>query len=202
MLLASKTQLQRQVLADPGIELYSCGRDDIASGQIDRRILANLSYLSARGFELTVTSLKCGHSILTTSGNVSAHSTGDAVDIAAVNGIPIYGNQGQGSITEAVINELLKLQGPMEPAQIISLMELGGPTFAMGDHDDHIHVGYTPDGTGDDGQPLSGLLEPKQWDKLLDRISELDQPTVPVKPSEASLPAKKGDRASNAHIGE
>ena len=103
-------------------------------------------------------SLKCGHSVMTTSGNVSAHSTGDAVDIAMVNGIPIYGNQGRGTITEAVINDLLKLQGSMEPAQIISLMEMGGPTFAMSDHDDHIHVGYTPDGTDNSGQPVSGLL--------------------------------------------
>jgi murein DD-endopeptidase MepM/ murein hydrolase activator NlpD len=202
VLLASKSQLQRQVLADPRLEIYSCGREDIATGQIDRRVLAVLEYLVARGYRLTITSLKCGHSIMTTSGNVSAHSTGDAVDIAMVNGIPIYGNQGKGTITEAVINDLLKLQGSMEPAQIISLMEMGGPTFAMSDHDDHIHVGYTPDGTDDSGQPVSGLLAPKQWDKLLDRIAELDQPTVPVKPSKYSLPAKKGDPASNAHIGE
>ncbi len=139
---------------------------------------------------------------MTTSGNVSAHSTGDAVDIAQVNGIPIYGNQGKGSITEAVINELLKLQGPMQPAQIISLMEMGGPTFAMGDHDDHIHVGFTPDSTSSGPLLKESLLSPKQWDKLLDRIGELDQPTVPTKPSDAALPADKGDRASNAHIGE
>ena len=31
----------------------------------------------------------------------------------------------------------------MRPAQIISLMELGPPTFTMSDHNDHIHVGYT-----------------------------------------------------------
>jgi len=202
VLLASKSQLQRQVLADPNLEIYSCGRQDIASGQIDRRVLAVLEYLVARGYKLTITSLKCGHSIMTTSGNVSAHSTGDAVDIAMVNGIPIYGNQGKGTITEAVINDLLKLQGPMEPAQIISLMEMGGPTFAMSDHDDHIHVGYTPDGADSSGQPVTGLLKPDQWDKLLDRIAELDQPTVPVKPSKYSLPAKKGDAASNAHVGE
>jgi len=202
VLLASKTQLQRQVLNDPNIEIYSCGREDIASGQIDRRVLATLEYLVQRGFTLTITSLKCGHSILTTSGNVSAHSTGDAVDIAQVNGLPILGNQGKGSITEAVINELLKLQGPMQPAQIISLMEMGGPTFAMGDHDDHIHVGFTPDGTTT-GKPLQEtLLSPSQWDKLLERIGELDQPTVPTEPSDAALPADKGDRASNAHIGE
>lgn len=205
VLLASKTQLQRQVLNDPNVEAYSCGREDIATGQIDRRILATLEYLVQRGFRLTVTSLKCGHSIMTTSGNVSAHTTGDAVDIAQVNGIPLLGNQGRGSITESVINELLKLQGPMQPAQIISLMEMGGPTFALPDHDDHIHVGFSPDQTGT-GEPLGtgvpGMLKPDQWDKLLDRIGELDQPTVPTKPSDAALPADKSDRASNAHIGE
>ncbi|MCO5327649.1 MAG: lytic murein transglycosylase, partial [Solirubrobacterales bacterium] len=203
VLLASKTQLQRQVLNDPNIEIYSCGREDIASGQIDRRILATMEYLVARGYRLTITSLKCGHSIMTASGNVSEHSTGDAMDIAQVNGIPILGNQGKGSITEAVINDLLKLQGPMQPHQIISLMEMGGPTFAMADHADHIHVGFSPDGGDTGGKPLTeGLLSADQWDKLLDRIGELDQPKVPTKPSDAALPADKNDRASNAHVGE
>lgn len=206
VLLASKSQLQRRVLANPRLEIYSCGRDDIKNGLIDRRIMAMLEYLAARGYRLTITSLICGHGQFTTSGNVSAHWTGDAVDIAMVNGLSILGNQGKGSITEAVINDLLKLQGTMTPSQIISLMEMGGPTFAMGDHADHIHVGYTPDGAGDDGQPLSGLLKPKQWDRLLDRIGELDQPTVPTKPSDAALPSKKGKkldgRASRAHVGE
>ena len=48
-----------------------------------------MEYLVAKGYRLTITSLKCGHSYLTASGNVSAHSYGSAVDIAAVNGIPI-----------------------------------------------------------------------------------------------------------------
>ena len=202
VLLASKSQLQKQVLNDPNLEIYSCGREDIATGQIDRRVLATMEYLVQRGFRLTVTSLRCGHSTLTTSGNVSEHSVGNAMDIAQVNGIPILGNQGKGSITEAVITELLKLQGPMQPHQIISLMELGGPTFAMADHDDHIHVGFASQ-AGEIGQPVQeGLLSPSQWDKLLERIGQLDQPNVPTKPSDASLPADKGDRASNAHIGE
>ena len=32
----------------------------------------------------------------------------------------------------------------MVPDQVISLMEMGGPTFVMGDHADHVHVGYAP----------------------------------------------------------
>ncbi len=202
ILLMSKGQLQQRVLKDHRIVIYSCGREDIRSGQVDRRILAALEYLATRGFRPTVTSLKCGHGFYTSSGNVSAHSSGNAVDIAQVNGIPILGNQGRGSITEAVVSDLLKLQGAMAPAQIISLMEMGGPTFAMGDHADHIHLGYTPAfGPGEKAGRYSSLLEPQQWDKLLERIGSLDQPNVPVKPSQFALPTKD-KRSSNAHLGE
>ena len=84
--------------------------------------------------------------LLTASGNVSEHTTGTAVDIAAINGIPIIGHQGTGSITELTIQRLLTLQGTMKPHQIISLMKFEGTdnTFAMADHDDHIHVGFRP----------------------------------------------------------
>jgi hypothetical protein len=213
ILLMSKEVLAQRVLADPRIEIYSCGRSDIESGQIDRRILATLEYLAERGYRLTLTSLKCGHSFYTTSGNVSAHSSGNAVDIAQVNGLPILGNQGRGSITEAVVRDLLKLQGTMRPAQIITLMEFGGPTFAMADHDDHIHVGFTPTyGTGKPFDQLAQVLKPDQWQRLIERLGEIDNPEVPSKVSDAALPAGKGDiptpaeleieRASGAHRGE
>ena len=101
-------------------------------------------YLAASGLAPTISSLECGHGTLTTSGNVSEHSTGTAMDIAAINGITITpGTQGPGSITEQTIKRLLALQGTMKPHQIISLMTFDGAdnTLAMGDHDDHIHVG-------------------------------------------------------------
>ena len=213
VLLMSKEVLAQRVLADPRIETYSCGRTDIESGQIDRRTLAMLAYLVERGYRLTITSLKCGHSFYTTSGNVSAHSSGNAVDIAQVNGLPILGNQGQGSITEAVVRDLMLLQGTMRPSQVISLMDLGGPTFAMGDHADHIHVGYSPlYGEGGQFQQFARILKPDQWERLIDRLGEIENPKVPAKPSDAALPAGKGDvptpaeieadRGSAAHIGE
>jgi hypothetical protein len=201
ILLLSKTELQRRALNDPRLEMYSCGRQDIQTGQIDRRILATMEYLTARGYRLTITSLKCGHSFYTSSGNVSHHSSGNAVDIAQVNGIPILGNQGPGSITEAVIRDLLQLQGTMEPAQIISLMEMGGPTFAMADHNDHIHVGFDPAyGDGELGQQFSAVLKPDQWQRLIEQIATIDNPDVPKDPSDYSLPS--GKRASDAHLGE
>jgi Transglycosylase SLT domain len=192
VLLMSKAALQQRVLNDPALSIYSCGRNDIATGQIDRRILAVMEYLVAKGYHLTITSLKCGHSYLTASGNVSAHSYGSAVDIAAVNGIPITGHQGPGSITEAVIKDLLLLQGTMRPAQIISLMELGPPTFAMADHNDHIHVGYSFTTTGSSIKQLGQILKPEQWQRLIQRLGQIQNPKVPAKPSAAALPAKGG----------
>jgi hypothetical protein len=189
VLLESKAALQQRVLADPKISIYSCGRSDIATGQIDRRILAVMEYLVAKGYRLTITALKCGHSYLTSSGNVSAHSYGAAVDIGAVNGIPITGHQGPGSITEAVIKDLLLLQGAMRPAQIISLMDLGPPTFILPDHYNHIHVGYTFSTTGN-LQQLGEMLKPDQWQRLIQRLGQIPNPKVPSKPSAASLPAK------------
>jgi hypothetical protein len=203
ILLMSKQVLERRVLADPRLQIYSCGRQDVRTGQIDRRILASLEYLAARGFRLTVTSLKCGHSYLTASGNVSEHSSGNAVDIAAVNGIPILGHQGKGSITAAVIEELLRLQGNMEPHQIISLMDLGPPTFSLSDHADHIHLGFRPlYGSGKLGKQFARLLGPDQWERLIARIAEIDNPHVRAKPSKYATPARKQRRASRAHRGE
>ena len=72
-------------------------------------MLATLEFLAASGLRPTVIALKCGHSFYTTSGNVSEHSSGNAVDIAKINGIPILGNQGKGSITEIAV------QPPADP---------------------------------------------------------------------------------------
>jgi hypothetical protein len=212
ILLMSKEQLVRRTLADPRLEIYSCGREDIQTGQIDRRIMALLEYLTERGYRLTITSLKCGHSVYTSSGNVSQHSTGSAVDIAQINGLPVLGNQGAGSISEALVRDILSLQGTMTPDQLISLMDFGGPSFAMADHDDHVHVGYAPQfgpGSSTEKQFLE-ILKPDQWQRLIGRIADIENPDVPTSPSRYSIPtkrkaAKKSNgraRASNAHQGE
>ncbi len=212
ILLMSKEQLIKRTLADPRLELYSCGREDIQTGQIDRRVMATLEYLTQRGYRLTVTSLKCGHSVYTTSGGISHHSSGNAVDIAQINGLPVLGNQGKGSITESLVRDVMSLQGTMTPDQVISLMALGGPSFAMGDHDDHVHVGFQPQygpGSSAERQFLE-ILKPDQWQRLIDRIADIDNPEVPTSPSRYAIPTKKKkqrqgsdhDRSSNAHVGE
>jgi hypothetical protein len=216
--LMSKPQLIKRVLADPRLEIYACGREDIQTGQVDRRVLALLEYLAERGFRLTVSSLKCGHSVYTSSGNVSHHSSGNAVDIPQINGIPVLGNQGSGSITEALVKDVMSLQGNMRPDQIISLMDFGADnTFAMSDHADHVHVGFQPavgPGSGSVSRQFTEILKPTQWERLIDRIGKIDNPTVPTSPSQYATPTKKGHgekaedksakrrRASSAHLGE
>jgi Transglycosylase SLT domain len=195
VLLLSKEALQQRVLADQGISIYPCGREDIASGQIDRRVLAVLEYLRSKGFTLTVTALKCGHSFLTTSGNVSEHSTGDAVDIADIDGIPVTGHQGPGTMTDELIRDVLQLQGTMQPHQVISLEDLPGETsFALPDHYDHVHIGYHPDA----GNPLetgfSTLLKPDQWQRLIGRLGEIENPEVKIKPSPFSEPDSQKEK--------
>ena len=204
ILLMGKDTLARHVLANPRIEVYSCGARDIRSGAIDRRVLATLEFLAASGLKPTVTSLKCGHGLMTVSGNVSQHSSGNAVDIAKVNGIPIVGHQGKGSITDLTIQRLLTLQGTMKPDQIISLMTFEGAdnTLAMADHYDHIHIGWKPlYGTNSKAaKQVNAVLKPKQWIKLIGRLKEIDNPTVSLQPSKYSVKVTR--RASDAHTSE
>ena len=202
ILLMSKDALQRHVLSNPRIDVYECGRRDIRLGLIDRRVLATLEFLAASGLRPAVSSLQCGHGVFTTSGNVSQHSSGNAVDIAAVNGIVITpSTQGSGSITEMTIQRLLTLQGTMKPDQIISLMQFDGAdnTLSLPDHDDHIHVGFRPlygDGTKA-AEQVDAALKPKQWIKLIDRLGEIDNPVVPTSPSKYAIKTGKGRVAAD-----
>ena len=139
---AVKARLEERVLASPRLMIYPGGRADIEDGRIDGRVLFLLLYLADRHGSVTVSSLQTGHSFLTRSGNVSNHSLGRAVDIAALGGTPIIGHQESGGVTERGLRSVMLLPREMWPSELISLFELGGPSFAMADHADHIHIGF------------------------------------------------------------
>ena len=105
------------------------------------------------------------------------------------------GHQGKGSITELTIQRLLTLQGTMKPHQIISLMQFSGTdnTLAMADHADHIHVGFRPlFGTNSKAaRQINAILKPKQWIKLINRLGEIDNPTVAEQPSKYAVKVKR-----------
>jgi murein DD-endopeptidase MepM/ murein hydrolase activator NlpD len=190
ILLLSKEALTQRVLNDKGLDIYQCGREDIEAGKIDRRILAVLEYLRSKGFTLRISALECGHGYFTESGNVSEHSSGDAVDIAEIDGVNVIGHQGPGTLVHELIEDVLQLQGSMQPHQVISLEDFPGEvSFAEASHYDHVHIGYRP---VENGNPLeaTALLKPEQWERLIDRLGKIENPKVPIEPSKYSLPDK------------
>jgi len=149
--LQSGSSLAQRVLADDRINLAS-GYGDVASGRVDPRVLALLLYLAEAHGEITVSCLISGHSrfVAQTAGEkkmkaprrVSAHTYGRAVDISSIGGVQVIGNQQPGGIVDRAVQEILSLPSALQPKQVISLLDLSGPSFALPDHGDHLHVGY------------------------------------------------------------
>jgi hypothetical protein len=187
VLLMSKEQLQSRILVDPHVQIYACGRRDIQAGLIDRRILATIEFLAASGLEPSVSGLECGHTLGGANGVDAAGASGSSVDISKINGIPLLGHQGAGSITDITIRRLLTLQGAMKPDQIISQMSYNGQTnaLALPDHADRLEIAYTPlfGQNKTLSAQIAGILKPGQWIQLVNRISQIPEPIVPITPS-------------------
>jgi hypothetical protein len=141
-LAAAKPELERRALTDSRISIYAAGRADIVAHRIDIRVLVAIRYLAEAFGQVTVSSLQSGHRLYARPGVVSAHIYGLAVDVAALGGLSMIGNQGPGSITEQAVRAILLLPPGLHARQVISLIGLGGASFAMSNHDDHIHIGF------------------------------------------------------------
>jgi hypothetical protein len=139
---AAKPAIATRILSDPNISIYAGGRNDIIQDKIDVRVLAMISYLRESFGQVTVSCLFSGHRLYARPGVVSAHIYGRAVDIAGVGGTSIQGHQEPGGITERTVREILMLPGEVMPRQVISLLGLGGPSFPLADHYNHIHIGF------------------------------------------------------------
>ncbi len=191
ILLMSKLQLQNRVLEDPNVQIYPCGRRDIQDGAIDRRILAVIEFLSTSGLKPTVSGLKCGATPNGSNGIDAAGATGESLDISAVNGIPIQGHQGAGSVTDMTVRRLLTLQGANEPNQIISLMSYNGQPAAvdMSNHANRIQISFaTAYGANKQlSAQVANILQPNQWTQLINHLSQISEPIVPVAPSQYAI---------------
>jgi hypothetical protein len=141
-LQAETPALERRVLNDSRLSIYPAGRYDVANHRINVRVLVLVLYLAEAHGSVTVSSLDSGHGLYSRPGVISAHKYGLAVDIAALGGESILGHQQAGSLTEQAVRNILLLPVEVRPKQIISLLGLGGPSFPLADHYDHIHVGY------------------------------------------------------------
>ena len=139
---AAKHQLTEKILNDSAISIYAGGRSDLDAGRVDVRVIALIAYLRETFGSVTVSCLVTGHRLYARPGVISAHIYGRAVDIAAVGGTSILGNEQPGGITEKAVRAILLLPSELQPRQVISLLGLGGASFPLADHYDHVHVGY------------------------------------------------------------
>ena len=138
----AKPSLSKRILNDQRITIYSGGRADIQAGRVNIRVLTLIAYLAEAHGQATVSSLISGHRLYSRPGVISAHIYGLAADISVVGETSIMGNSQPGGITEKAVRNILLLPAEMQPRQVISLLGLGGPSFPLSNHDDHIHVGF------------------------------------------------------------
>jgi hypothetical protein len=139
---AAKTSIATRLLSDPMVSIYEGGRSDIVQNKVDVRVLAMIAYLRESFGQVTVSSLISGHRLYARPGVISAHIPGHAVDIAGLGGTSILGHQEPGGITERAVREILLVPAEIMPRQVISLLGMGGPSFPLADHSNHIHIGF------------------------------------------------------------
>jgi murein DD-endopeptidase MepM/ murein hydrolase activator NlpD len=196
-LLESKTQLEQQVPRDQDIHLAACERRLIADGRADRRVLATLAFLSASGLRPTVSSRSCSQAPAG-GRSLTAGAAGNALDISAIDGIPVVGPDGQASIATLAVRKLAGLQGVMRPLQIASSIHLAGAahTAVLPGDAGVIHISFAPLGGAQAraADASSSGLTPAEWLKLVARLGQVPDPAVSAKPSPAAIP----DRSSAA----
>jgi hypothetical protein len=115
---------------------------DITSGALDPRIVALIGAITQE-HQLTLSALRSDHSEYTTSGNVSNHFFGRAMDIAAVDGVSCTDTAPDAPCAN-LGRTLAYMPAPLHPTELIYCFDLdgAGPAFALPDHCDHVHAGY------------------------------------------------------------
>jgi hypothetical protein len=204
VLLESKRQLEQQVLSNRGIHVQRCGRQDIQTAQVDRRVLATLEFLAVSGLRPTVSGLPCARPGAGAEAGPSAQASGEAVEISAINGLPIAGHGRPGSITDTTMRKLLTLQGPMAPRQIIAPIRVprAASTLAIAPHRNRIRVSFAqpPAAAGHIAGAFGAAISPTQWIELIARLGEIPNPVVRSGPSAASIPDHPAPPGASAGV--
>lgn len=130
-----------QLAASPRVHLPDAAVADLAAGIVDARVVAALLELAAT-YELSVSVFRAGHpeNVFGTD-RTSNHTRGRAVDIWAVDGVPV--------VTMGLDDPLLL--GFLDAVRSTGSDEIGGPVdpdgpggkhFADDLHRDHVHLGF------------------------------------------------------------
>jgi hypothetical protein len=218
--LLSRVELGRAVLSDPDIKLGECDREQVASGKVSRQALALLVFLSRSGLKPTVGALRCGRAERTATGaTVTTFPQPDTLELTAINGIPVAGHQGAGTITDITIRTLLTLQHRFAPKRIVSLMRYPGApsTIAAPDYSAYVKLelaahriaakksGVAGSKTAHSASAASAttplvanpMLDTLEWQRLMTQLSGLQVPKLSSKPSPSAIQDKQAKPANS-----
>jgi Transglycosylase SLT domain len=165
-LMASKGELGRDVLADRSLQLSPCFQQKIRSGQLDRRVLAVIEYLSYAGLAPGVSDAGCGG-----AAGPRTH-VGAQLNITSLGGVPVAGHQQDGGVVDLATRRLLGLQGALRPARVVSLRSypLQSTATALPDHGARLEVDFGP---APAVSQAPGGLGTAGWQRLIARLSNL-----------------------------
>ncbi|HEX4116616.1 MAG TPA: lytic murein transglycosylase [Solirubrobacteraceae bacterium] len=222
--LLSRAELDSAVLADPDIKLGRCDREQVVAGKVGSQALALLVFLSRSGLKPTVGELRCGGTERTAKGVVTTFPPPDTLYLTAINGVPIAGHQGAGTITDITIRTLLTLQHKFAPKRIVSLMRYPGApnTVAASDYSTYIKIELAKPASAKTSKsvgaktaraastsataplPANPILNTLEWQRLMTQLSTLQTPKLSRKPSASAIrdksaaPANGGSGTSTA----
>ncbi|HTC60755.1 MAG TPA: lytic murein transglycosylase [Solirubrobacteraceae bacterium] len=205
--LLSRAELDSAVLADPDIKLGRCDREQVAAGKVGSQALALLVFLSRSGLKPTVGELRCGNTERTAKGVVTTFPAPDTIYLTAINGVPIAGHQGAGTITDITIRTLLTLQHKFAPKRIVSLMRYPGApsTVAASDYSGYIKIELAKPSSARTSKDVGAktahaanasatvplvanpILNTLEWQRLMTQLSTLQTPKLSRKPSASAI---------------
>ncbi|HEY3019798.1 MAG TPA: lytic murein transglycosylase [Solirubrobacteraceae bacterium] len=108
-MLLSDHQLARMVLADPRVDLTDAGRDDVRSGQTDRRVLISLEALADARLHPSVSALRSG------PAGDAARALGRGFEIVALNHDRLGRHRTRRSVASRALRVLRSLPSPLAP---------------------------------------------------------------------------------------
>jgi hypothetical protein len=214
--LLSRAELGSAVLADPDIKLGRCDREQVAAGKVGSQALALLVFLSRSGLKPTVGELRCGSTERTAKGVVTTFPAPDTLYLTAINGVPVAGHQGAGTITDITIRTLLTLQHKFAPKRIVSLMRYPGApsTVAASDYSAYIKIELAKPAHAKTSKNVGAktahaanasttvplvanpILDTLEWQRLMTQLSTLQTPKLSRKPSASAIPDKSAAPAN------
>jgi len=119
------------------VDFKSIGRSNPSSDNISIALLQDVQTAAKNaGIKVDITTAISGHGKKTKSGNTSRHPSGNAVDIAIINGKAV--SLSNRADADKLVDELVKMgytknaEGPSNPKSVL--------TFGFEGHNNHVHI--------------------------------------------------------------